>query len=400
MFRNKCFIIEVMPVNFIELRSQIKKMGGQAGEQTDRRKRLFDEATGLLQAYATHGERLNERVDKAVQANPRLRCARPTGEVLTQGFEPPEEVFMPAILAADGSQINPSRHDPFPFCVINVGVFHTCPGQAPREFQRTTLLTYEEVLTPQGLLNEGTVALRRDLYERQMLAELADGMEKPVVTLTDGPLELFSEARESEEYRTALKQYIESLQTLEQMNVITAGYVDKPFSDLVVRLLELTLLAEDDFSKAGVRRPLLGVRDETLFSGLLQPGQRSAVFAIQSQQAQNFQDGLGLHFFYLNIGRLEHPAMARVEIPAWVAQDPALLALLHTTLITQSRQMGAHPYPYALHRAHEIALVSFDERKRILDMIAIEHLNRGLSVGESSHKQANKDLPSTRTRYP
>jgi hypothetical protein len=76
-----------------------------------------------------------------------------------------------------------------------------------------------------------------------------------------------------------------------------------------------------------------------------------------------------------------------------------LLNLLHATLLEQCRQMGAHPYPYALHRAHEIALVSFDERKRILDMIAIEHLNRGLPLGESSHKQSNKDLSTGKTRY-
>lgn len=388
-----------MPVNFIQLRKQLNQLGSRAQDHHQRRKNLLEQAQELLRLYADKNGILCERVERAVQANPRLRCAKPTSGSLIRSVsctacQPPC-----AVLSADGSQVNPSRHDPLPFGVINVGAFQSVPGQSPQEITRTTLLYFDEVDTPQGLLSEGTVALRRDLYERQMLAELAGQQPAPVVALTDGPLELFFEAQESPEFRQALSQYLDSLRHLESMNAITAGYVDKPYADLVIRLLELTLLMEDEFAQAGRKRPLMGVHDRELFADILQPGQRSAVFAIQSMQATNFTDGLALHFFYLNIGRKGSPAMARVEIPAWVAQDEHLLDTLHHTLVEQCARMGTLPYPYALHRAHEIALVGFDEKQKILDMIAVEHLQHGLPIETASHKQAIKDLSTTRTRY-
>ena len=373
-------------------------MGDHAQEYINTRQNLLSQALDLLHGYA-QGDILGKRALLAAQANPRLRCALPTNEVLTFAADSPKSSEQATILAADGSQIPPSRHDPFPFCVINVGVYQSLPNESPCEIQRTSLLTLEDVETQQGILSEGAVNLRRDLFERQMLAELASQQQQPVITLTDGPLELFSERRESIEFRESVKKYIESLQALEHIGAITAGYVDRPFSDLVVRLLELSLLPEEKFSQAGGVRPLLGVRDSMLFATFLQPGQRSAVFGIQSQQPNTPQSGLDLNFFYLNIGRPKHPSLARVETPRWVAQNPRLLAMLHGTLVDQCHKLGSQPYPYALLRAHEIALVSFDERKRIIDMLSGEYLQRGFVLEGPSNKQFGKDNLGDRRRY-
>ena len=395
-----------MPVNFLQLRRQIQQMGEQARDHLQRQRRLLEQALELLRLYAEQNSLLQQRVSRVVQVSPRLRCAVPGDEALTLGKTCPPQHSPLTVIAADGSQVNPSRHDPFPVCVINIGAIllpggHPTPS-VPQEFTHTRLFYHDEVLTSQGLLSEGLVALRRDLYERQFLAGLTAAQPTPVVALTDGPLELFPEAheRESSEFRAAMQEYIESLHRLEEQNVVAAGYVDRPLADLVVRLLELVLLAEDEFAQAGRRRPLLGVRDEQLFASFLSPGTRSAVFSIQSQQAQHFTDSLALHFFYLNSGRPGHPAMARVEIPAWVAGNAGLLDLLHRALLEQCAQMGTHPYPYALQRAHEIALIGLDEKDRILEMINLEQLRHGLPAGEVSHKQAGKNLLTTRTRYP
>jgi len=123
------------------------------------------------------------------------------------------------------------------------------------------------------------------------------------------------------------------------------------------------------------------------------------VFAIQSSSSRHFKGALALHFFYLNVGRPEHPWLARVELPAWVAQDAGLLNLLHAALVTQCQQMGSHPYPYALHRAHEVALVSYAEKQQLENMIAGEYLRLGIPAGERSQKQTIKNLSGSRTRY-
>jgi len=38
-------------------------------------------------------------------------------------------------------------------------------------------------------------------------------------------------------------------------------------------------------------------------------------------------------------------------------------------------------------------VVTLDDKKQVERMIALELYQRGLSVGETSHKQATKDLP-------
>ena len=306
------------------------------------------------------------------------------------------------VLAADGSQINPDRHARVEFCVINVGAFEMSPGPAaaPREIIQSKLLDQEELYTAHGLVSEEIVALMRDLNERRFLADLACAAAPPVVSLTDGPLELFRarDTKELEDFQRIFGEYTAVLTRLAEIGVITAGYVDKPASDLVVRLLELARLPAADLKQAGRRRSWLGVTDASLFRELLDPGERSAVFKIQSTSAASFKGALALHFFYLNVGRPDHPWIVRVEIPAWVAADPGCVELLHATVVYQSQLLGARPYPYALHRAHEVAVVSLAEKDQLEQMMIAEMLAHGLAPGEKSNKQTAKDLQG-RTRY-
>ena len=68
------------------------------------------------------------------------------------------------------------------------------------------------------------------------------------------------------------------------------------------------------------------------------------------------------------------------------------MELLHSVLIQQCEIMGAKPYPYILHRAHEIAVVSFEEKKQIEQMIQQMQLNNQEALDEISSKQSAKDL--------
>jgi hypothetical protein len=114
---------------------------------------------------------------------------------------------------------------------------------------------------------------------------------------------------------------------------------------------------------------------------------------------QDYQDRLRLHFFYLNVGTAERPWLVRVEVPQWVAQAPALLELLHATLIEQCRALGTRPYPYALHRAHEVAVITREESQQIETMLLAEMQRQGVVVSERSHKQGLKDNSGNKTRY-
>ncbi len=391
-----------MPVDFPSIQDQVRQWGEKAPRLIQDQQQRRTEALACLAEASGKIELLGETVAQSMALNPGLRCAAPAGEMLLSRRPLPETPPVYTVLAADGSQINPDRHARVEFCVINVGAFAIYPGQAlpSRELKSSRLLSPDELYTVNGLVTEEFVALSRDLSERSFLAELACDAPHPLVTLTDGPLELFweRESRGIEEFRRLFEKYLTELRRLSELGAVTAGYVDKPASDLVVRMLELTQLG--DLRQAGKPkgRPWIGLTDTGLFRDALAPGERSALFAIRSPAAQSFTGELALYFFYLNVGMETRPYLARVELPGWVASDPPAVDLLHAALVSQSRVLGARPYPYALHRAHEVAVVPLVEKEQLEQMLVAEMLRRGLPVGEKSNKQTAKDGQG-RTRY-
>ncbi len=399
-----------MALDFQQVQQQVKQFGEQAALRAGDLHKLKEEARALLHAHAQDWDRLRHKVNILVrQHDPNLRCARPVDaqlappEPLDAHYPLPAPPSNATLLAADGSQIMPDRHAEVYYGLVNLGVMQMTYGSA--EAPETTLesqLFYDEQFPGRHgeTLNDATLALRRDLEERRILYRLAVQAIPPVITLTDGPMELWGakEAEGSVSFEESLDEYQEILLRLRELNAISAGYVDKPAANLVVRLLEVARLPESDFPNIREYHPYHGLTDLGLFRELLAPGERSAIFAIQSRSGMHYTGALTLHFFYLNVGRLEHPWLARVETPAWVIAQPALLDILHTTLVSQCRLLGARPYPYLLHRAHEAALVSLPEKEQVTQMIVQELRRHGVEVGEISNKQFTKNLPG-RARY-
>lgn len=393
-----------MSLDYQQVREQVRKMGEDAPGRAQRRGELYSLALEVLFSQANHLEALRERVQQVThQYDPALRCALPISEALDMRYALPEAPTQATLLAADGSQINLDRHAAAEYCLVNVGAIQSSKGseQPPEITVRSQLYYDEQLYTTTGTITEATLALMRDLHERTLLAELAKRAQPPVIALTDGPIELWGAKERGEEavdFKKYLGQYLTALKELSKQKVAFAGYVDKPGANLVVRLLEITLAEKADLPNIRKFLPLRGITDLDLYGNLIPSGERSAVFAIQSQSARNYQGELGLHFFYLNVGAPRKPWLVRVEIPAWVAENPQLLDSLHALLVEQCSILGARPYPYLLHRAHETALVSLQEREQVTQMIVMELQRRGVVPGQVSHKQAHKELAG-KTRY-
>ena len=329
-----------MPVNFQEIYSKIKEIGQGARERRERIETLRTHARHLLEANASELEALRRIVERAKETDPNIRCALPINESLESHIPAPVAITDTTLIAADGSQVNPDRHNAVQFCIINVGaiVMRMQSGESPEVFTNSELLYGEELETKYGTMSEGMVALKRDLRERAELEELSKGIKGPVVTFTDGPIELWGakDGEDAESYHESLNKYLSVLSRLESRSIITAGYVDKPAADLVIRLLELVRSQGEKEPPNSFRdyHPLRGVTDRWLYgeknNPLLGPGERSAVFAIQSKSQKYYKGMLGLYFFYLNVGTEGHPWPVRVEIPKWVADDPDKLNLLHS----------------------------------------------------------------------
>lgn len=396
-----------MPINYQEIYTQIKQVGLGAKERRKKKEEAQEQAQKLLEAYSSQLDFLRSKAESAKAADANLRCAMPLDEELASSHPLPDSTPQATLIAADGSQSIADRHSPVQFCVINVGGIIMKPdsGETPAVEVESELF-FGDAIEENGLTTDGGVALRRDLAERSVIERLSKDLSGNIVSFTDGTLEIFrsKDIDSPSMYRNTVDAYISVLSRLQGRGVISAGYIDKPSSSLVVKLLELTQITiPDEMEKLRNAPPLKYVTDRWLFGygntlfQLLPPGHRSAVFKIQSSSEKNYKDMLELHFFYLNVGTEGHPWPVRVEIPRWVVDDRQQLDLLHAVLVSQCRMMGSKPYPYLLHRAHETAVVKNEEKYQIEQMLQQELRRNNEDVDEGSNKQSAKDLKG-RTR--
>ena len=386
-----------MPINFLSLKSQITEMGSEARAREAGMQSAIKELRALLDARANDLIALQKLVEEEAQKSKGLRCAIPVSEPLNAHIACSLPAPVCTILAADGSQINPDPHDTVLYGLVNIGVFRMQPGSglAPQEITRSELVHGDALYIGGTTMSEDLVALQRDVLERKILAELSSRESEPVISLTDGPLELYHEPRQDQLFKQYFEQYKAALDDLSLHNVTTAGYVSRPRADLVVKLLSLV---QKDTANNTENNGVSGLTDIGLFSSLLAPGERSAIFRMQSRSSADYPDRKALHFFYLNAGTLQQPAFARVEIPLWVVEDPNAINLLHSVLVEQARSNPTAPYPYPLLRAHEIAVVKLPERQQVTTMIEAELLRHGFPPAQKSQKQVNKDYSGRRRK--
>lgn len=403
-----------MPINYQDIIGDIAKIAAAAPQFEQELAARRVEAQKLFSADFDQNQ-LKDKLTKAGMILKHLRCALPTNEAINQRFHLPPDLKEQTIIAVDGSQINPSRHLPLNYFLLNLGVIIYPSDQTETpEAKRISKLYSAQSELWKGI-NEDQVAYLRDIEERKAISieTRARGLNAGVITLTDGPLELWLRKGDSpqsmEQKEKALTEYLSSLSELEELGAITAGYVDKPRAMLLVEALEISKLAPGILEQ--IRDKTLpdyhqfeGVTDRDLFAPLLvEPGDRSAVFELQFSEAGIYRkggEGLALHFFYLNVSNQpDAPVLARVEIPGWVAADPEKLAALQTTLFQQCEILGEVRYPYVLQRSHEEARVTFQDRDELDRMLIEEFARSGIHVGMLSNKQTAKNLQTGKRRH-
>jgi len=390
-----------MPIDYQQIYEKIQEIGKGARERRKTLEERRSKARELLNTYASELDLLRSKVDSAKAVDANIRCAYPLNETLATRFAcpPSDSVKEATLIAADGSQIVPDRHAALQYYVVNVGAIamRIGSGNTPEIFTDTELHMLDEF--EDTFFSDSQVALQRDVAERKKLLEVAQKYPGTIIALTEGQLELWGavDSDNSRDFEKSLQDYLDALKEMENQKVITSGYVDKPGANWVVRLLEIVTVPQDEIRNLKKYRPFLGVTDLWLFSQILGKYERSAIFALQAKSAEKYKDSISIHFFYLNVGDEHKPAIVRVDIPLWVVNNKEALNNLHSALIEQTRIMSNRPFPYLLHRAHEIAVVTHREKEEVDQMLALAIRNNGGEIGEISGKQSAKNLPG-RTR--
>lgn len=386
-----------MPVNYLQVENNLDSFSEKTKLHRDQLKVARKQLSDTYQALDQSAVSIRAKIEKAESLLKSLYCAKPMGEPLLFAKNAPPAPESYTLVAADGSQINPSRHRSLQFCVINVGLIKLLKGsgQAPEIEIQSSLLDFEQLYTEEGsLVGEDMVALFRDHAERKAILDFTGLDQLPIITLTDGPLDVYLGMNIDQRRKDLQDEVFEVNRHLEARGVISAGYIDKPGSEMLSRMLSVYNTPDDRLaSYEDKQRPVRGVPDAELLQVCVkQPGQRSAVFEAVSKNLAVAGKRIPVSFFYLNVSQGEQPWLVRVEFPAWVSKNPELIDLLHSVVYAETQILDTHPYPYLLHRSHELAVISMAEADAVEVMLLQKLDADGLSTGYVSNKEANKAL--------
>jgi len=330
------------------------------------------------------------------------------------------------VVATDGSQIFPDRHEVASCYLINIGRVAIAYGRRQRPLldSRPTLFYRDRDLYHfwggrRVLITPEVLAMRRMLMELADLAMLAQESREgaPCLALSDGTLILWAlEGAPPDYQRPVLGSFLASLERFRELGVPLAGYISHPGSTDVINALRVGLCPEarvdcdrcpwreperegvEEWGREGGEEPrsflpsrtmdwpcavIEGVTDALLFARVLAPGERSALFRSQSQILRAY----GVHtvyFFYVNVG----DEMARVEVPLWVAEDENRLDFVHAGVVDQARK--GQGYPVTLTEAHEKAVIRGRDRDLFFQMVRETLVANDLPVHVSSKSWAKR----------
>jgi len=377
---------------------QLEDMGRELARSRRQDQQAVHLARDWLHRYAHHFATLATLAD-----DHRAACPTAPLDALHQAPGCPHRY---TVIGSDGSVVPPDRHAPALYYLINIGglVFRKGSSQAPQPFHTSRLAYTRDDLYDGPRLVEGNLLdIRRDLAELRALADYAEvesrrDRDVPVVSLADGTLLLWVLEESPPEKRHArIGAYLDELDRLASIEAPIAGFISRPRYRGVLRLLWMAHLHEQGLLEAELppEDPFPGLADRHLFADL-PPGARSSLF-ISTAKINTFYRARNQEvlFCYLNVGQANDPEIARLEVPAWVANHPRLLDLVHAVVIDQCRVPGG--YPYVLARAHEQALVTTRERRHLEGMVVAALIRQGI-VPRPSRKARLKELTGSPQR--
>ncbi|AFZ02215.1 DNA double-strand break repair nuclease NurA [Calothrix sp. PCC 6303] len=332
------------------------------------------------------------------------------------------------VIATDGSQIAPNHHE-IAYCyLLNIGRVVLHYGQnkqplldsLPEVFYRAEDL-YES--RKWGIRTEEWMGYRRTASEAVVLAELSCAVARgenlnqkvkknpelstanlplfseslppriPTLAMVDGSLiywfleQLPLEARETilppilaawEQMKAAkvpLMGYLSASRNVEATNFLRFAACTHPTPDCMS-------FCSDQNAKlpCKVFDPL---RDSTLWSTQLKPGQRGPLWQSNSRILELYQ-GQQIYFCYVHVGT----EVARIEIPNWVVEDTELFnEALGLTLAQVQKGYG---YPVAIAEAHNQAVVRGGDKTRFFSLLERQMIKAGLRNVGTSYKEARK----------
>jgi len=321
-------------------------------------------------------------------------------EPLNTCIDLPVAPSLHTVIATDGSQIAPNHHE-IAYCyLLNVGrvVLHYGQNRQPLLDSLPEVYYRPEDLyisRQWGIRTEEWMGYRRTASEATVLAELGGECfgYVPTLAMVDGSLIYwFLEQLPTEARDRILPAILDAWSQLRDFGIPVMGYLSASRSSESLNFLRLQACPHPnpdclnycpnqlEKTPCQVLDPL---RDTALWTVQLKPGQRSALFK-SSAQILNLYGEHTIYFCYIHVGT----EIARIDLPAWVAENPALLNQSLSLMLAQVQK--GYGYPVALAEAHNQAVVRGGDRTSFFALLEQQMIKAGLRNVGTSYKEARK----------
>ncbi|PIG93269.1 DNA double-strand break repair nuclease NurA [Gloeocapsopsis sp. IPPAS B-1203] len=360
--------------------------------------------------FADACTRQAELVEKQQQWRDRILFSIATPvEPLDTAVDIPIPPAVHTVIATDGSQIAPNQHE-IAYCyLLNIGrvVLHYGQNRQPLLDSLPEVFYLPEdlyVSRQWGIRTEEWMGYCRTASEATVLAELAivgaRGVERgargevPLLAMVDGSLIYwFLEQLPLEARDRILPPILDAWDQLKDAGIPMMGYLSASRSGEAINFLRLQACPHENpdcvtycpnlvVEKAPCQM-LDPLRDIALWTSSLKPGQRSTLW----RSSHRILDLYGCHtvyFCYVHVGT----EIARIEVPAWVAENQALLDQSLSLMLAQVQK--GYGYPVALAEAHNQAVVRGGDRARFFTLLEQQMIKAGLRNVGISYKEARK----------
>ena len=327
-------------------------------------------------------------------------------EPLDSCIDIPAPPYSHSVFASDGSQISPSHHEIVYCYLINVGRVMLHYGQSLHPLlDSLPEVFYQEkdlyISKQWGIRLDEWMGYRRTVSEAEILAEMAcqwvlppgSHQNIPNLAMVDGSLIYwFLQDLPLEARNQILTPILAAWEQLKKTKIPLMGYVSASRSIEGINFLRLQTCPHEspncvvncgDLEKYPCQK-IDPLRDATFWSHRLQPGQRSPLYRSGLRILELYDESQRVYFCYVHVGS----EVARIEIPAWVAEDKSLLNQSLSIMLGQVHK--GYGYPVALAESHNQAVVRGSDRARFFALLEQQLVRTGLKNVGISYKEARK----------
>lgn len=293
------------------------------------------------------------------------------------------------LLALDGSQVYPDKHQGTNCFLINLGIVELQyrTGKKGITLQSIPYVFADGIEIEDEMISSVDIVNgKREEFELQAGLEYAKQLKQerqdPLLFLFDGSLIFWHlESKEQALKNYFLKKYFALLEQFRKESIWIAGYISLPKSKELINVVR-TFSGNFDVGKKcqDFTKRLI---DTSIAQFFLSPGMRSTLFKSRSSVTELYPEAISPYFFYFDIGT----ETVRIEVPKYLADDEGAIAGICSIILDQTQKGSG--FPVGLSEAHEQAVVKGADREffyHLIGKLSIEQ-KRSILLSQKSRKK-------------